>query len=214
MTDEKKPLPEDDGTDPLSLSNLILNKDMRKTGFNWTHYGPGRPKSAEETLVTEPIANASVTPGVFIKEAKGKEHVHVFEDDKGTLSYYKNDGANCPYCRPGCPDCVVQEAMVAPASAATSPTSAQQAGAGMATPSMGVEANNLDPTVVSSDPKFNACPAYLQSMCRIDGRPCPFSNIDKTECGKYYLAGSGDPQLFEIPPGREDSQEYQQGIKA
>lgn len=108
----------------------------------------------------------------------------------------------------------VAEAMVAPTSAATSPTSTQQAGAGNATPSTGIEANNLDPTVVSTDPKFNPCPAYLQSMCRIDGRPCPYSALDFRECGKYYLAGSGDPQLFEIPPGREASQEYQQGIKA
>lgn len=177
MSDEIKKLPEDDGTDPLSLSNLILNKDMRKTGFNWTHYGPSRPKSAEETLVTEPIANASVTPGVFVQEA-------------------------------------VAEAMVAPASAATSPTSTQQAGAGNATPAAGLEANNLNPAIMSSDPKFNPCPAYLQSMCRIDGRPCPYSAIDYKECGKYYLAGSGDPELFEISPGREQSPEYQQGIKA
>jgi hypothetical protein len=108
----------------------------------------------------------------------------------------------------------VAEAMAAPSSAATSPTSSQQAGAGNATPSIGVEANNLNPTIKSSDPKFNPCPAYLQSMCRIDGRPCPYSAIDYKECGKYYLAGSGDPELFEISPGREQSQEYQIGIKA
>jgi hypothetical protein len=177
MSDEK-PLPEDDGTDPLSLSNLILNKDMRKTGFNWTHYGPSRPKSAEETLVTEPIANASVTPGVFVQEE-------------------------------------VAEAMVAPQSAATAPVASQSAAnTGGAAPTMGIEANNLNPAIVSSDPKFNPCPAYLQSMCRIDGRPCPYSVIDYKECGKYYLAGSGDPELFEISPGREQSPEYQQGIKA
>lgn len=179
MSDEKKPIPESDGTDPLSLVNLILNKDARKSGYDWTHYGPGRAKSQEETLAIEPPQEAFVTPGVYEKDA---------------------------------PPAPVAEAMVAPGTAATPPVSAQSSISGMAP--VGIEANNLNPAIVSSDPKFNPCPAYLQSMCRVDGRPCPYSAIDYKECGKYFLAVSGDPELFEISPGREQSQEYQTGTKA
>lgn len=172
MSDEKKPVPESDQTDPLTLTNLILNKDARKQGYDWVHYGPGRSKSQEDLLQNEPPKEAFVTVGEY-------------EIDPPVVQ-------------------VKTEAMEQPASAASSMTNTQP---------LGIEANNLDQSVVSTDPKFNVCPAYLQSMCRIDGRPCPYSNIDYKECGKYYLAGSGDPQLFEIPPGREQSQEYAQGVK-
>ena len=169
MSDEKK-IPESDQTDPLTLTNLILNKDAKKQGYDWVHYGPGRAKSQEDLLQNEPPKEAFVTVGEY------------------ELS----------------PPTVQTEAMTQPNSAASAMTN---------TAPPGIETNNLDQTIMSSDPKFNVCPAYLQSMCRIDGRPCPYSNLDYKECGKYYLAGSGDPSLFEISPGRESSQEYEKGIK-
>ena len=174
MSDEKK-LPESDGTDPLTLVNLILNKDARDQGWDWVHSRRGgAAKSQEDLLATEPPKEAFITVGEYELDP---------------------------------PDVKVKtEAMEQPQSAAA--------------PSMtntnppGIESNNLNTEVVSSDPKFNVCPAYLESLCRIDGRPCPYSNLDYKECGKYYLAGSGDPSLFEIPPGRETSQEYMVGIKS
>ena len=177
MTDEKKPLPETDATDPLTLTNLILNKDAKKQGFDWVHYGPGHAKSQEDTLQNEPPKEAFVTVGEY-------------ELDPPVVQVTTE----------------TTEAMEQPQSAAGP--------ADMNGTPLRIEANNLNPSIVSSDPKFNVCPAYLQSMCRIDGRPCPYSNMDYKECGKYYLAGSGDPELFEISPGREQSQEYQMGIKS
>lgn len=76
------------------------------------------------------------------------------------------------------------------------------------------EANNTNPEIRSTDPAFNPCPTFLEGICRIDGRPCAYSIVDYKECGKYYLAQSGNPDLYELPLGRENSQEYQQGIKA
>jgi hypothetical protein len=171
MTDEKKPVPESDQTDPLTLTNLILNKDARKSGYDWVHYGPGRSKSQEDLLQNEPPKEAFITVGEY-------------EIDPPVVT-------------------VTTEAMEEPNSAASAITKSDP----------NIITNNLDVTVVSSDPKFNECPAYVQSICRVDGRPCPFSNIDCRECGKFYLATSGDPALFELPPGREQSQEYAQGIK-
>jgi hypothetical protein len=170
---EKKPVPESDQTDPLTLTNLILNKDAKDHGFDWVRQRPGGPaKNQEDLLQNEPPEKAFITVGEY-------------EVDPPVVQ-------------------TKTEAMEQPNSAANSMTN---------TTAPGIEANNLDPTIVSTDPKFNVCPAYLQSMCRIDGRPCPYSNLDYKECGKYYLAGSGDPQLFEIPPGRETSVEYEKGIK-
>lgn len=79
---------------------------------------------------------------------------------------------------------------------------------------LGQETNNNNPEIRSTDPEFNPCPAFLEGICRVDGRPCAYSVVDYKECGKFYLATSGNPDLFEIPLGRENSQEYQQGIKA
>ena len=76
------------------------------------------------------------------------------------------------------------------------------------------EANQRDPNMISSDPNFNPCPAYLYGICRVDGRPCPFSILDYKECGKYFLASSSDPDLMEIPVGREQDPSYAMGRKA
>jgi hypothetical protein len=82
-----------------------------------------------------------------------------------------------------------------------------------------LERNNKDPQIVSSNPEFNMCPAFTggkeSGICRVSGRPCIYSNADYKNCGLYELAKSGDPNLtFQIPFGRENSLEYQKGIKS
>jgi hypothetical protein len=192
MSDIKKPLPEDDGTDPLTLFNLITAHDARKVGFNWTHQTGLRPKTAEDIFSETPAEVDKVggfvldppTPSLT-EAAKKKKTV----SNKTKLSKKK------------------------PAEPALAPEEAQSPG-NTEQPQGPVEANHLNPAIVSSDPQFNPCPAYLQNVCRVDGRPCPYSAMDYKECGKYYLASSGDPELFEITPGREASPEYQLGLKA
>lgn len=82
------------------------------------------------------------------------------------------------------------------------------------TPQVPVETNVHDPAVQSTDPQFNACPAYLNGVCRLTGKPCVFSNKDYKDCGIYHLAKTGIPNLFEIPPGKENDQAYIHGTKA
>lgn len=77
-----------------------------------------------------------------------------------------------------------------------------------------LEVNAINPQVMSNEPKFNMCPAYISGSCRIDGKVCAFSNLDYKECGKYTLSTNTDPELWEINPGRENSLEYVKGIKA
>ena len=159
MSDTKKPFNEEDGTDPLTLHNLINAHDMRKEGFNWIKPQQGGQGKSVEQIYVDGIVDAG-REGDFLTEPPKKEHV--------------------------------QEA----------------------SSELGQEANNNNPEIRSTDPEFNPCPTFLQGICRIDGRPCAYSIVDYKECGKYYLALSGNPDLFELPLGRENSQEYQQGIKA
>lgn len=133
----------------------------------------------------------------------------------------KNVGYNWVHQKKGRPDSAEEifaeppkEAFVTVGEYETDPPAPKKEGVTEAVSDGGVETNNLNPAVMSSDPKFNPCPAFLEDICRVDGRPCPYSAVDFKQCGKYYLASSGDPELFEISPGRENSQEYQQGIKA
>lgn len=75
------------------------------------------------------------------------------------------------------------------------------------------EANKLNPQIMSTNPEVNVCPAYLLGYCRVSGNPCIFNNANYKTCGLYNQAVSTDPNLFEIYPGREQSQEYMLGIK-
>lgn len=153
---------EGDATDPLTLTNMILDKDLRKQGFNHVHQQRDRAKSAQEIFAEAP--EKVDQEGEFEKDKPIRIKELPVKEDIDVLS--------------------------------------------------GNETNTNDKTLMSSDPKFNMCPAYLEGICRVDGRPCPYSNIDFKECGKVFLAQSGDPQLFEIPPGRETEDEYKAGIKS
>lgn len=184
MSDIKKPLPEDDGTDPLTLFNLITAHDARKTGFNWVHNQEGRPKTAEDIFSETPAEVDKV--GGFVKDPP--PFIDSLAEAKKVTKKKPAESAPAP-------------------GESQSPGNAEQ-------PQAPIEANHLNPAIVSSDPQFNLCPAYLQNVCRVDGRPCPYSSMDFKECGKYYLASSGDDQLFEIPLGRESSVEYQLGLKS
>jgi hypothetical protein len=207
MSDIKKSLPEGDGTDPLTLTNLILAHDARTWGYNWVHQQAKRSKTAEEIFDEAPAEVDKV--GGFVLDPPASSPVKIEEAKK---KMKKNISKKSRLKK------------TAPAPPADSPPHALSAAADMggtpfspvtpAHPGEPVEANHLNPAIVSSDPQFNPCPAYLNNVCRVDGRPCPYSAIDYKECGKYYLASSGDPELFEIMPGRETSPEYQLGLKA
>lgn len=197
MSDIKKPLPEDDGTDPLTLFNLITAHDARKTGFNWVHNQEGRPKTAEDIFSETPAEVDKV--GGFVKDPPPFID-SLAEAKKKAPKKIKKTAKN-------------KAAKKEPAEQATAPAEAQSPG-NTTQPQAPIEANHLNPAIVSSDPQFNPCPAYLQNVCRVDGRPCPYSAMDYKECGKYYLASSGDPELMEITPGREASPEYKLGLRA
>ena len=158
MADNKKPLGEDDGTDPLTLSNLINAHDARKEGFNWIKSQQGGQGKSVKQIFNDGLEDAG-QEGAYLTDAP-KEDV---QEASGNLEQ---------------------------------------------------ETNNTNPEIRSSDPEFNPCPTFLEGICRIDGRVCAYSIVDYKEWGKYYLALSGNPVLFELPLGREDTQEYQQGIKA
>jgi hypothetical protein len=84
------------------------------------------------------------------------------------------------------------------------------------------EANSRDPRIMSTDPQFNACPAFLNTVCRVNGRPCTWSNFNKEgnqvaeykQCSIYHLASGGDPQLFSIEVGSENSEYYAMGNRS
>jgi len=146
-----KNLKEDDGTDPLTLTNTILAHNMKKTGFDWVK------QVSRQTTVDRIFYDAK-------KEA----------DNEGE---YKLEEA-------------VREQQPMP-----------------------VETNDKDPNIQSTDPQFNSCPAYLNGVCRVNGKPCVYSNADYKECGVYNLAKTGMPVLFEIPFGKENDMAYIKGIK-
>jgi hypothetical protein len=162
-----KNIKEDDGTDPLTLMNLILAKDAKNMGYDWDSKADNN--KSEEDVFTDALA---------------RQGVQDYERDEEPIMVTQAT------------EDVQQD---------------QQAQQQQQVP---MEQNNKDPNVMSTDPMFNPCPAFLQGICRVDGRPCAYSAMDYKECGKYFLASSGDPQLFEVPPGREQSQEYIQGIKS
>lgn len=84
------------------------------------------------------------------------------------------------------------------------------------------EANSRDPRIMSTNPDFNACPAFLNTVCRVDGRPCMWSNFNKNgeanaeykQCSKYNLATGGDPALFSVEVGMENSERYALGVRS
>lgn len=84
------------------------------------------------------------------------------------------------------------------------------------------EANTRDPRIMSTDPNFNACPAFLNTVCRVNGRPCTWSNFnvkgeqvsEYKQCNIYNLASGGDPQLFSIEVGAENSEYYATGSRS
>jgi len=85
-----------------------------------------------------------------------------------------------------------------------------------------VETNSREPRITSTNPEFNACPTFLNGVCRVNGRPCNWSNFDKegnmtmdyNKCSIYPLASGGDPALFTVELGAEANQYYALGQKA
>lgn len=156
---------EDISVDPISLTNLISDKSMINTGFNWSA-GSKHDVKIKDVFYMAP--GLSFKLGDFIREQLDE---------------------------------------------------AEQA-AQAQTPH--VETNSRDQRIVSSNPEFNACPAFLNGICRVNGRPCNWSNFDKegnmtmdyNKCSIYPLASGGDPALFTVELGAEANQYYALGMKA
>lgn len=156
---------EDISVDPISLTNLISDKSMINTGFNWTA-GSKHDVKIKDIFYKAP--GLSFKLGDFIREQLDE---------------------------------------------------AEQKSRAQAPP---VETNSRDPRIVSSNPEFNACPAFLNGICRVNGRPCNWSNFDKegnmtmnyNKCSIYPLASGGDPALFTVEFGAEANQYYALGQKA
>lgn len=184
---------ETDGTDPLTLTNFILAHDARKSGFNWTSYV--HPDKTAEELFFDAAEDAFEEDEYTLDEAKKK---------KKKVKKMKKSKKKKKNSRPKKKE--------------TSPVAPQQPQPQSTTPDYltqpRVETNAEDPNVFSTNPELNACPAFINGICRVDGRPCPFDNTDWRDCGKARLATSGKPDLFEIPPGRENEPEYLLGIKS
>jgi hypothetical protein len=159
-----KDLQVEDTDNPIQMSNLILDKDMRQQGNNWVE---GSPRTTTIKKIFAIAPQLSFMVGDYIRE-------NLEEAEKKTQ----------------------EEAPP--------------------------ETNTRDPRIFSSNPQFNGCPGYLNGVCRVNGRPCTWSNFNKngepvneyTMCGVYHLAQSGDPALFTIEPGMENSQWYALGNKA
>lgn len=158
-------LKEEDNTDVHTLCNIILGKDIRQQGVNWS---AGSNKDVKIIDIYGMAPALSFMVGDFIREQ-------------------------------------LEEA---------------EQKAKQQTPP--VESNSRDNRIVSTNPEFNACPAFLNGVCRVNGRPCAWSNFDKegtmsmnyNKCSIYPLASGGDPALFTIELGAEANQYYALGQKA
>jgi len=154
---------ENDGVDPLTLSNMILNKDMEGYGMNWINAS----QQPTERRKTNPIQlTADYVPNIPKTD-------YTLDPSMEVMKTLKEDAVQQP-----------------------------------------VEANTKNPNVMSTNPDYNPCPAFLLGICRVDSKPCLFSALDYKTCGKYYLASTGDPEMFDVNPGREQAPEYQFGIRA
>jgi hypothetical protein len=160
-----KILNEGDNTDPISLTNIILDKSMIDTGFNWSA-GSKQDVKIKDVFSAAPALSFMV--GDFIREQLEEAEQKAKEQ--------------------------------------TPP----------------VESNSRDPRIVSTNPEFNACPTFLNGVCRVNGRPCTWSNFDKegnmsmnyNKCSIYPLASGGDPVLFTIELGAEANEYYALGNRA
>ena len=162
-----KDVTEDITVDPTTLLNIISDKSMINTGWNWI---AGSKRNVTPVKVYAAAPKLSFMLGDFIRET-------LDEAEKKAESQYD---------------------AVAP------------------------EANSRDPRITSTNPDFNACPAFLNTVCRVDGRPCMWSNFNKEgqpsaeykQCAKYNLATGGDPALFSVEVGMENSERYALGSRS
>jgi hypothetical protein len=156
---------EDITVDPISLTNMILDKNLRQGGFDWSA-GSRQDVSIKDIFKVAPSLSFMV--GDFIREQLEEAEQKSKEE--------------------------------------TPPP----------------ETNSRDPRIFSTNPEFNACPAFLNGVCRVNGRPCNWSNfapsgeptMDYNKCSIYPLASGGDPALFTIELGAEANQYYALGKKA
>ena len=180
----KNQLKEHDPVDPYTLTNLILNHNMKTTGYDWT-------TQAGKKIDVETI---------FANAPKEVDRMGGFKLDEATKIRKKSKSK--PRKK------TTQKAMAQQEPAQTDPQQEQPQ-----TSQPEIEVNANDPNIQSSNPEFNLCPAYLNGICRVNGKPCVYSNLDYKDCGIYTLAKSGIPALFEISPGKENDMSYIYGIK-
>lgn len=187
--DEIFKLSEGDGADPLTLINLILNKDLRHMGYNW-----GQPFNQTNPQQVLNLAG-KVPPPVYIKEAKGKNEKTEKDGGEGQSAVPQQEQPQ--------------------SGQAQQPMQVQTTTGEI----IDVEQNKVNPQVISSLPAFNNCPAFfmkdMQSapICRVTNRVCIYLNTDYKQCGIYNTASTSDPNTFELPLGKENTYAYLMGLK-
>lgn len=177
-----KKVEEDNSLDPITMINFILNKSMENQAFSWAS-----PNGNQEPMkdVYDDAPNHLDNQGSYDKVGVNEDATPLMDAEFTSTGSIVN-----------------MPAQVTPASGDINQTNS----------SGKAECNQIDKSVVSSDPKQNDCPAYFGAgNCKIDGRPCCFTSFDKKECSKYQLAKSLDPQTWQVPPGREIEDEYIRG---
>src|SRR3974390_3228988 len=153
---------EDDGSEPLTITNFILAHDARKWGYDWTNYvDHEKPIKA---IFTDAQDDAFDEDEYVLDEAKKKK--------KKVKKVKKSKKRKKKASRKTSPVASQEEQPVSRLELERQPN---------------VETNSEDPNVFSSNPEINRCPAFINGICRVDGRPCPFDNMDYRDCGKYRL---------------------------
>ena len=182
---------ESDQTDPLTLFNLIVRHDARHMGYNWGT--PWKQVTPAEILQT-PMPMQG--PGGYVTEAKKKAEEGQQRDAQTPQNGGQENSA------------VPQQNM--------------QQGQQVQTTTgevIDVEFNKVNPAAFSSLPQVNNCPAFfmkdMQSapICRVTNRVCIYMNSDYKNCGVYNTASSSDPNIWELPPGKEGTYAYIMGLK-
>ena len=186
---------EEDSSDILSLFNLIVRKDARNQGYDFVP--PYKTTSMKQILQT-PMPMQG--PGTFVTEAL--EEV-ALEEAQSKKKVDRGQDAQAPQNGSQANPDVSQQGN--PPNAQVQTTTGEI---------IDVEFNKNDPNAHSSLPEVNNCPAFfmkdMQSapICRVTNRVCIYMNSDYKNCGVYNTASTGDPNTFELPPGKEGTYAY------
>lgn len=179
-------LKEDDGTDCLTLTNLILHRDIRHGGFNW-----GRPFAQKTPQQALHVAGEQA-PTTFIHEAKQKSEGSKKAPEDNQQGPVDVLGQPMP------PDGKIQ-------------TDSGEV-LDLETNKMNPNIMSSLPQM-NNCPAFFMKDMQSAPTCRVTNRVCIYLNPEYKNCGVYNLASTSDPSLWELPLGKEQSYSYIMGQK-